>query len=166
MTVAHLLKSMLMAPVIAIVCLLLGMAFSIVMLLVNFLIHLIAGIEHGQISHVVNVVAKYLPALLGIGGFLSAFVTEGTLSTVFGSARWATAKDLKTLSAIDEGLLIGRDPKTAKLLRYDGPAHLMTIAPTRTGNGVGTIIPNLLTAKKRQRRRREVSPARFNSRAA
>ncbi|MCI1757517.1 MAG: type IV secretory system conjugative DNA transfer family protein [Sphingobium sp.] len=34
--------------------------------------------------------------------------------------------------------------KTRKLLRYPGPAHLLTIAPTRTGKGVGTIIPNLL----------------------
>ena len=32
---------------------------------------------------------------------------------------------------------------TGKLLRYPGPAHLLTIAPTRSGKGVGTIIPNL-----------------------
>ncbi|PCI04087.1 MAG: hypothetical protein COB78_07060 [Hyphomicrobiales bacterium] len=30
----------------------------------------------------------------------------------------------------------------------DGPAHLLTMAPTRTGKGVGTIIPNLLTANR------------------
>ena len=36
------------------------------------------------------------------------------------------------------------DPKTGRPLRYAGPAHLLTIAPTRTGKGVGTIIPNLL----------------------
>lgn len=148
MTVARLLKSVFLAPFIAIVCLLLGMAFSIVLLLVNFLIHLIGGIEHGQVSHVVHVVAKYLPMVLGIGGFFSAFTTRAQISTVFGSARWATDKDLKALSTRDDGLLIGRDPKTAKLLRYDGPAHLMTIAPTRTGKGVGTIIPNLLTADR------------------
>ncbi|PPJ46398.1 conjugal transfer protein TraG [Rhizobium sp. KAs_5_22] len=148
MTVARLLKSMLMAPVIAVGCLLFGAAFSIVMLLVNFLIHLIGGIEHGQISHVVHVVAKYLPVTLGIGGFFSAFFSKAQISAVFGSARWATKKDLQTLSAKDDGLLIGRDPATAKLLRYDGPAHLMTIAPTRTGKGVGTIIPNLLTADR------------------
>ena len=29
-----------------------------------------------------------------------------------------------------------------------GPAHLLTIAPTRSGKGVGTIIPNLLTANR------------------
>ena len=34
------------------------------------------------------------------------------------------------------------------MLRYDGPAHLLTIAPTRSDKGVGTIIPNLLTANR------------------
>lgn len=65
-----------------------------------------------------------------------------------GSARFATAKETAALARASSGLLIGRDPKTAKLLRYDGPAHLLTMAPTRTGKGVGTIIPNLLTADR------------------
>ena len=43
------------------------------------------------------------------------------------------------------GLLIGRENRwRGRLLRYGGPAHLITIAPTRSGKGVGTIIPNLL----------------------
>ncbi|MHB0953239.1 MAG: type IV secretory system conjugative DNA transfer family protein [Allorhizobium sp.] len=148
MTVPRLLKSVFIAPVIAIGCALLGFALSAVLLLSDFLIHLFSGIEHGQISHVGHVVAKHLPIALGIGGFLSAFTTRAQISAVFGSARWATGKDLQTLSAKEDGLLIGRDPATARLLRYDGPAHLMTIAPTRTGKGVGTIIPNLLTADR------------------
>lgn len=41
-------------------------------------------------------------------------------------------------------LLIGRSAKSGKLLHYDGAAHLLTMAPTRSGKGVGTIIPNLL----------------------
>lgn len=61
-----------------------------------------------------------------------------------GSARFATARETKPLASADSGLLIGRDMKTRKLLRYPGPAHLLTIAPTRTGKGVGTIIPNLI----------------------
>lgn len=65
-----------------------------------------------------------------------------------GSARFATAKETAGLIRADAGLLIGRDPKTEKLMRYDGPAHLLTMAPTRTGKGVGTIIPNLLTADR------------------
>src|SRR3546814_9872592 len=59
-----------------------------------------------------------------------------------GSARFATASEAEALND-DHGLLIGRDVKTGKPMRYAGPAHLLTIAPTRTGNGVGTIITNL-----------------------
>jgi type IV secretion system protein VirD4 len=66
-----------------------------------------------------------------------------------GSARFATAKETarprpRQLGPADRP----RSEITAKLLRYDGPAHLLTMAPTRTGKGVGTIIPNLLTADR------------------
>ena len=61
-----------------------------------------------------------------------------------GSARFATDRETRPLAQNGDGLLIGRDRKSGKPLRYAGPAHLLTIAPTRTGKGVGTIIPNLL----------------------
>ena len=64
-----------------------------------------------------------------------------------GSARFASRKELKKLQGND-GLLIGRNPGTGRLLRYDGPAHLITLAPTRAGKGVGTVIPNLLAAER------------------
>lgn len=60
-----------------------------------------------------------------------------------GSARFASRKELKKHQGGD-GLLIGRNPHTGRLLRYAGPAHLITLAPTRAGKGVGTVIPNLL----------------------
>ena len=69
-----------------------------------------------------------------------------------GSARFANRKELKKLERTkgrdDTGLLIGRNPHTGRLLRYDGPAHLITLAPTRAGKGVGTVIPNLLAAER------------------
>ena len=65
-----------------------------------------------------------------------------------GSARFASDKETAALTRSESGLLIGRDLKTARLMRYDGPAHLLTMAPTRTGKGIGTIIPNLLTAER------------------
>ena len=65
-----------------------------------------------------------------------------------GSARFASNKEVASFTQFSPGLLIGRDSKTGKLMRYDGPAHLLTMAPTRTGKGVGTIIPNLLTADR------------------
>ncbi len=69
-----------------------------------------------------------------------------------GSARFANRKELKKLERgkgqEDRGLLIGRNPHTGRLLHYDGPAHLITFAPTRAGKGVGTVIPNLLAAER------------------
>ncbi len=64
-----------------------------------------------------------------------------------GSARFAGKKELRSLERAN-GLLIGRNPDTGKLLSYDGPAHLLTLAPTRAGKGVGTVIPNLLLAER------------------
>jgi type IV secretion system protein VirD4 len=69
-------------------------------------------------------------------------------SDTHGSARFATKQETARLAQSAGGLLVGRDVKTGKLLRYAGPAHLLTIAPTRSGKGVGTIIPNLLTARR------------------
>jgi type IV secretion system protein VirD4 len=64
-----------------------------------------------------------------------------------GSARFATRKERAAFEG-GSGLLIGRDLDSGKLLRYDGPAHLLTLAPTRAGKGVGTVIPNLLLAER------------------
>jgi type IV secretion system protein VirD4 len=76
----------------------------------------------------------------------------GLTADSHGSARFANRKELKKLERSkgqeDAGLLIGRNPHTGRLLRYDGPAHLITLAPTRAGKGVGTVIPNLLAAER------------------
>lgn len=63
-----------------------------------------------------------------------------------GTARLANRKEVADLYA-DEGVLIGRD-LSGKLLRYADNSHLLTIAPTRSGKGVGTIVPNLLTVNR------------------
>jgi type IV secretion system protein VirD4 len=67
-----------------------------------------------------------------------------------GSARWASPKDL-----MDTGLLKARHgvyvggwydhrQKRIHYLRHDGPEHVLAFAPTRTGKGVGLVIPTLL----------------------
>ncbi|MEL6511451.1 MAG: type IV secretory system conjugative DNA transfer family protein [Pseudomonadota bacterium] len=76
-----------------------------------------------------------------------ADVFFGLTGDSHGSARFASRKELKKHQGGD-GLLIGRNPGTGQLLRYDGPAHLITLAPTRAGKGVGTVIPNLLAVDR------------------
>lgn len=61
-----------------------------------------------------------------------------------GTAAWGDGRELMT----EEGLLLGRKEvsrKKSKLLRYSGEGHLITVAPTRSGKGIGSVIPNLLT---------------------
>jgi type IV secretion system protein VirD4 len=54
------------------------------------------------------------------------------------------------------GLIVGRllveageaGPPAAPLLRLEGEGHLLTIAPTRSGKGVGALLPNLLLLQR------------------
>ena len=71
----------------------------------------------------------------------------GLMRDSHGSARFAGKRELRTLERA-RGLLIGRNPHTGRLLSYDGPAHLLTLAPTRAGKGVGAVIPNLLAVDR------------------
>ena len=62
----------------------------------------------------------------------------------FGSSRWATSKQMKQVGLLDDhGVFLGRT-KT-DYIRHHGPEHVMAIAPTRSGKGVGLVIPTLLT---------------------
>ena len=90
----------------------------------------------GLVIFLVTLRALFQPLILKYGG------PDG--NDTHGSARFATDRETRPLAQNGDGLLIGRDRKSGKPLRYAGPAHLLTIAPTRTGKGVGTIIPNLI----------------------
>lgn len=64
-------------------------------------------------------------------------------STAFGSATFASTLELYRNRLLDgRGVIIGR--KTFGYLRFDRDGHLLTFAPTRSGKGVGCVIPNLL----------------------
>ncbi len=70
-----------------------------------------------------------------------------------GSARWADKKDIEDASLLGNegrggGVYVGawRD-KSGKLhyLRHNGPEHVLCYAPTRSGKGVGLVVPTLLS---------------------
>lgn len=64
--------------------------------------------------------------------------------TTYGSSRWATAKDLKRSDLLKAGgVFLGRTDQD--YLRHDGPEHVIAFAPTRSGKGVGLVIPTLLS---------------------
>jgi type IV secretion system protein VirD4 len=63
--------------------------------------------------------------------------------TTYGSARWADPNDIRKAGLFTEsGVFLGRSGP--RYLRHDGPEHIMAFAPTRSGKGVGLVVPTLL----------------------
>ncbi|MCW0198892.1 conjugal transfer protein TraG [Sphingopyxis sp.] len=91
--------------------------------------------------------------IAGASGFLGcASAIAGSLwrarqsrhVTTYGSARWATKREIDRAGLLsDSGVFLGR--KRWRYLRHDGPEHVMAFAPTRSGKGVGLVIPTLLS---------------------
>lgn len=80
---------------------------------------------------------------------LIADASPAKRNTTFGSAQWADLNHCQDNNLIGrEGFNLGVFPAKngeAFPLHYAGDRHLLTVAPTRAGKGVSTIIPNLLT---------------------
>ncbi len=63
--------------------------------------------------------------------------------TTYGSARWAISADIKRAGLFEDcGVFLGRVGRN--YLRHGGPEHVMAFAPTRSGKGVGLVVPTLL----------------------
>ncbi|MEB5485038.1 conjugal transfer protein TraG [Burkholderia pseudomallei] len=64
--------------------------------------------------------------------------------TTYGSARWAEVADIRK-AGLDKpaGVFLGLH--RGQYLRHEGPEHVLTFAPTRSGKGVGLVVPTLLS---------------------
>src|SRR6201988_3070350 len=87
------------------------------------------------------------------GGFASIAIAigmsvwrarEAKTITTYGSARWATKDEIRRARLLGpDGVVLGRFARD--YLRHDGPEHVLCFAPTRSGKGVGLVVPTLLT---------------------
>ncbi|HTT80987.1 MAG TPA: conjugal transfer protein TraG [Stellaceae bacterium] len=69
---------------------------------------------------------------------------EAKRITTYGSARWAEKSEIRGAGLFrPDGVLLGR--WRSEYLRHDGPEHVLCFAPTRSGKGVGLVVPTLLT---------------------
>jgi type IV secretion system protein VirD4 len=93
-------------------------------------------------------------AWIAAAGGIAAIIVAMTLSIwrarevkrviTYGSARWAETGDLRRTGLLGrDGVLLGR--WRGNYLRHDGPEHVLCFAPTRSGKGVGLVVPTLLT---------------------
>lgn len=107
---------------------------------------------HRLIDSVVNqtyFLAVGLPVVIfSICIYYQKFVMKGRYD-LHGSAYWAKRKDIKRMGYFQgKGVYVGGwwDEKKRRqfYLRHDGPEHILCFAPTRSGKGVGLILPTLL----------------------
>ena len=92
----------------------------------------------------------FLAAAGALAGVAAAIVLslvrarEARAVTTYGSARWADQRDIGAAGLFeDAGVVLGQFK--GRYIRHDGPEHVLCIAPTRGGKGVGLVVPTLLT---------------------
>ncbi len=102
----------------------------------------------------------YAPAIFTEGAFIAAsggflaIVIAITMSIMrarevgnvatYGSARWAEDEEIRSAGLLGpDGVVLGKYERV--YLRHDGPEHVLCFAPTRSGKGVGLVVPTLLT---------------------
>ncbi|MGD9540305.1 type IV secretory system conjugative DNA transfer family protein [Methylocystis sp.] len=95
---------------------------------------------------------KRLDRWLTIGFLVGAVTTFALLGMILrarprplhGAARFATPRDIEAAGLRSKnGLLLAE--ANGKLLIFGGTEHVIVYAPTRSGKGVGVVIPNLLS---------------------
>ena len=83
-------------------------------------------------------------ALIFVGGQL--YETLFNDKDQFGKARWGSLRDLRKAKLLEkDGLIVGK--YNGQYLMSNLPTHSICVAPTRSGKGVGIVVPNLLAWK-------------------
>ncbi|PHR58281.1 MAG: conjugal transfer protein TraG [Robiginitomaculum sp.] len=102
----------------------------------------------------------YAPQVFSKGGMIAAggsfigavFAVIGSVwrgrqsknLTTFGSSKWANMKQITDAGLFkNAGVFLGTLKN--RYIRHDGAEHVMVFAPTRSGKGVGLVIPTLLS---------------------
>ena len=116
----------------------------------------------GTVSNTFQLAGAGVMVLLAVGILIGVQVGGSArrrpqkIEGLHGTARWVNnEKELQAIGFLSRegetgaGVYIGAwtEPKTKKThyLRHDGPEHIGAIAPTRSGKGVGLVLPTLLT---------------------
>ncbi len=101
-------------------------------------------------AHDIFVEGGYIAGAGGIAAFAVAIAMsvwrarEAKHTITYGSARWATAQEIRSADLLHpDGVVLGQ--WHGSYLRHEGPEHVLCFAPTRSGKGVGLVVPTLLT---------------------
>jgi type IV secretion system protein VirD4 len=101
-------------------------------------------------------------AIAGGSGLLAVLVAIACRSGARGNHAWSRpmarhagqAEDIRKAGLTQPiGVFLGQHD--GKYLRHEGPEHVLTFAPTRSGKGVGLVVPTLLLAGIRRHPRHQ-----------
>ena len=106
-------------------------------------------------------VFEHAHLIMGVGGLLSLLMpvalafrrtrkAAGEKNDLHGSAHWAEPEEVEATGLLPDeknagGVFFG--DYDDQYLRHAGPEHILAFAPTRSGKGVGIILPTLLSWK-------------------
>ena len=124
-----------------------------------FLAGLVAGILFAVLGPfpAADIATRLVAVVAGLAAFSAGLRLGRTLlskysrrPTSYGSAKWADLPYLQQRGVIGRtgfalGEFLAPVGPGVHPLHYEGARHLLTVAPTRSGKGVSSIIPNLLT---------------------
>jgi len=96
--------------------------------------------ENPQVQKWVYIASGISLAVLLVPGL---FFFAPAKRSLFGDARFARRSEIKKVGLFGEsGIIVGK--AGSRYLMFDGQQHAIISAPTRSGKGVGIVIPNLL----------------------
>ncbi len=99
--------------------------------------------HHGKPFQMRLSISASLAFTILVSPFILIWIAGRKKRTLFGDARFASSRDIKNSGLLgDKGLIVGKSGN--RYLMFDGPQHAIISAPTRSGKGVGIVIPNLL----------------------
>lgn len=108
--------------------------------------------NYPQIKQIIEQCQLIFAIPLIMAGLIYMALTQGIKGRddLHGSARWAELKDIKLMGYFEgQGVYVGgwwdEKRKSQLYLRHNGPEHILCFAPTRSGKGVGLILPTLLS---------------------
>ncbi|NMV39931.1 type IV secretory system conjugative DNA transfer family protein [Ralstonia insidiosa] len=116
-------------------------------------------------TQIIHVAGMFVSILVGFYLWYRRSLNSETPEGLHGSARFATYKEVQKMNFVSyemkkgswpfyrrvsytaSGVYIGAfdTPDGRKVIRYDEPAHVLVFAPSRSGKGVGQVLPTLLS---------------------
>ncbi|WP_031485726.1 type IV secretory system conjugative DNA transfer family protein [Maridesulfovibrio frigidus] len=88
------------------------------------------------------------PQILVLGIFQVFIRKPKGVNDIHGTAHWATKEEILKAGLLQgKGVYVGgwQNKNVLNYLRHNGPEHIMVFAPTRSGKGVGLVLPTLLS---------------------